>query len=267
MVKKMKIVSWNCCMKFREDIKAITDNSSKIYGDADIYVIAECENPREPNPNYIEYKETVEKLFKDNYHWIGDYHPKGLGIFAREGVELEEIETYGDFKYFMAFRVDDSFNLLCVWAMPKYVQMIHDFLDANKENEELFKKDLIICGDFNSNVSQNHKHKAKDRSGNHKNHTNLDKKLRNKGLYSVYHKLSGECNGEETRFTFFQGSHLNAPFHFDYFYANEELINKLELVHYFNTDKDDELPNKFEILDSKEWIALSDHLPLVLKFE
>ncbi len=262
----MKIVSWNCRMDFKKKINAITDEKSKIYGNADIYVIAECENPREPHTDYEEYKKTVKKLFGENHHWIGDTHSKGLGIFARN-CELKEIETYGDFKHFMAFRVDDLFNILCVWAMPKYVEMIHDFLDANKGNEELFKKDLIICGDFNSNVSQNHNHKAKDKSGKHKNHTTLNKKLNNRGLYSVYHKLSGECNGEETRFTFFQGGHLNAPYHFDYFYANEELINKLELMYYYKFDSKDELPNKFEILDSSQWICLSDHLPLVLKFE
>ena len=64
-----------------------------------------------------------------------------------------------------------------------------------------------------------------------------------------------------------KGGHLNAPYHFDYFYANEELINKLELMYYYKFDSKDELPNKFEILDSSQWICLSDHLPLVLKFE
>ena len=30
---------------------------------------------------------------------------------------------------------------------------------------------------------------------------------------------------------------------------------------------DDNIPNKFEILDKGEWISLSDHLPLVFKFD
>ena len=33
-----------------------------------------------------------------------------------------------NFKNFIALRVNDSFNLLGVWAMPPYVEMIHDYL-------------------------------------------------------------------------------------------------------------------------------------------
>lgn len=59
--------------------------------------------------------------------------------------------------------MNDSFNLLGVWAMSKYVEMIHDYFDAN---EDLFNENLVMCGDFNSNeVFNNHHPKAK-------NHTN-----------------------------------------------------------------------------------------------
>lgn len=50
----MKIVSWNCNGSFRETIKSILDKDTKTYLDADIYVICECENPREPLPKYKE---------------------------------------------------------------------------------------------------------------------------------------------------------------------------------------------------------------------
>ena len=88
----MKIVSWNCNGSFRETIKSILDKDAKTYLDADIYVICECENPREPLPKYKEYKKIVEELVGDNYFWIGDYHYKGLGIFAKENIKLEKIE-------------------------------------------------------------------------------------------------------------------------------------------------------------------------------
>ena len=90
--------------------------------------------------------------------------------------------------------------------------------------------------------------------------------MNNKGLFSLYHTLSGEANGEETKFTFYQSKHLNVPFHLDYFYANEELIKKTELINFWRKPNDD-IPNKFEILDVGDWISLSDHLPLVFEFE
>ena len=161
-VVNMKIMSWNCNGKFRDKIKDIADINSKLYVDADIYVICECENPDEPLAKYLEYKELVG----NNHYWIGDLHYKGLGIFTKENVDLKEIETNGNFEYFKALRVNDSFNLLAVWAQDKnkekglnpYIEMIHDFYDANTG---LFDENLIMCGDFNSSVRFNYKHKRK----------------------------------------------------------------------------------------------------------
>lgn len=180
----MKIVSWNCNGKFREKITSIIKDPDT-YLDGDIYVICECENPDEPNPKYKEYKNIIEDLFGDNYYWIGNLHYKGLGIFTKNNVDLKEIETSGNFEFFKAFRVNDSFNLLTIWVQNKdkekgfnpYVEMIHDFFDANSE---LFDENLIVCGDFNSSTIFNHKHKSKDDEGNAKNHTNLNIKLNNK---------------------------------------------------------------------------------------
>lgn len=266
----MKIVTWNCAGKFREDYSSLIGEDSDIRVDADIYVIQECENPDEDLPKYKKYKELVGDLPGNNYFWIGDIHYKGLGIFAKEDVKLEEIETSGDFKHFKLFRVNDSFDLLCVWAMNKdkeiglnpYVEMIHDFFEAN---EDKFNENLIMCGDFNSNNVFNKKHQAKDSDGNPKDHKHLNEKLNEKGLYSVYHELSGEENGEETQFTFFQARHLNDPYHLDYVYANKEIIKNTTLTK--NGKKLKDLPNEFEILDKRDWISLSDHLPVVFKFE
>ena len=40
-------------------------------------------------------------------------------------------------------------------GLNPYVQMIHDYFDAN---EKLFDENLIVCGDFNSNAVFNPKH-------------------------------------------------------------------------------------------------------------
>ena len=258
----MKIVTWNCQGGFREKFKHIE------LLDADIYVIQECTDPEASKDT--KYKDYYEFAQEGDYYWIGDEpseevkSPKGLGIFVKNGIETElKSNFYDDFKFFQLIRVKNSFNLMGVWAMPKYVEMIHDFFDVN---EELFNENLIMCGDFNSNQRFNYKHTKKDENGNAKNHTNLDKKLNGNGLYSVYHKLVNETNGKESRFTFFQAKHLNYPFYLDYVYAGEKIIDKTELRALYKREHDN-IPNKFEILDRYEWVKISDHLPVVFEID
>ena len=230
----MKIVSWNCASKFREKYTSIIEE------DADIYVICECEDPaRAKVKEYVEFA-------GDNYFWTGDIHWKGLGIFAKDNVTLEKLEEFCDtpFKNFIALRVNDSFNLLGVWAMPKYVEMIHDYFDTNSD---LFDEDIIMCGDFNSNAIWNNQHKTKDSEGNAKDQTNLNKKLNKKGLISAYHDLTSEKQGKETQYTFYQYRHLDEPYHIDYVYtAKDRVIG-------------------FKIGDADKWIELSDHIPITFE--
>lgn len=236
----MKIVTWNCCGKFREDYETIFEE------DADIYVIQECENPDADYPKYKKYKEDVG----DNFKWIGDIHYKGLGIFvANDEITVECVKvSENKFKHFLPLKINDSFTLLGVWAMGKddekglkpYVEMIHDYFDAN---EDLFNEDLVMCGDFNSSeVFNGHHPKAK-------NHTELNNKLESKHLFSVYHSKTKEDHGKETKYTFYQARHLNNPYHLDYVYAKKGAVKN------------------FKILDHWKWIALSDHLPIVFEID
>ena len=239
----MKIVSWNCNKLFRENYKEIAEE------DADIYVICECENPtKHEGTDYAEFAGT-------NYLWTGDLHYMGLGVFAKDNIKLEPIKGLNErFKNFIAVRVNDSFNLLAVWAMGadkekglnEYTEMIHDYFDANTQ---LFDENLIMCGDFNSNVRWDYTHKAKDDEGNPKDQTNLNIKLNKKGLYSVYHELNNEEQGKETHATFFQTKHLNQPYYIDYVYTKKDAVSE------------------FEILDFSRWACLSDHLPLVFELD
>lgn len=232
----MKIISWNCNGKFREKFKDIIEE------DADIYVIQECEDPLKAKSD--EYKEFAG----DNYFWTGGGKDKGLGIFAKDDVVLEKIPDVNedDFSNFIALKVNDSFNLLGVWAMPPYVEMIHDFFDVNRS---LFDESLIMCGDFNSNSIWDKEHRTKDNEGNPKDQTNLNRKLEACNLISVYHNLNDEKQGKESGKTFYLYRHLDKPYHIDYVYAGEGTINDLE------------------ILDAEEWIKLSDHIPLVFEFD
>lgn len=232
----MKIISWNCNGKFREKFKDIINE------DADIYVIQECEDPAKAKND--EYKEFAGA----NYFWTGKGKDKGLGIFAKENILLEEIPDLKDedFSNFIALRVNKSFNLLGVWAMPPYVEMIHDFFD---ENISLFDESLIMCGDFNSNSIWDKEHKTKDKDGNAKDQTNLNRKLESRNLISVYHELNDEEQGKESKNTFYLYRHLDKPYHIDYVYACPSGVEN------------------YEILDADKWISLSDHMPIVFEFD
>lgn len=266
----MKIVSWNCAGKFREDYEEIFKQN------ADIYVIPECENPDADYAKYKKYKEFVYDFAGKNVFWKGDIHYKGLGVFVNKDLNVEKISTKGPYKNFMAFKIENSFYLLAVWAMnkdkdlglPPYVEMIHDFLDENKDEELFDGTPIIMCGDFNSSAVFNSKHTYKrthrDIYGNPKNHDFLDEKLNDMELFSVYHELTGEESGNETQMTFFQARHLDDPYHLDYVYTNKEIIDKTKLIR--NGKKVKGSPNKFEILAVDDWISLSDHLPLVFEF-
>ena len=224
---QIKIVSWNCNGKFREKFKEIIEQ------EADIYVIQECEDPAQSKD------EDYREFAGDNYIWTGHLHYKGLGIFAREDIKLEKLESKGEFEHFIPVRVNDSFNLLGLWAMEPYVEVIHDYFEANGD---LFDENLVMCGDFNSNAIWDNLHGIK-------NQTELNNKLENKGLFSVYHKLNDEIQGQEKSATFYLTRHLNKPYYIDYVYVGETAVKE------------------FDILDHYKWINESDHLPITFVIE
>lgn len=231
----MRIITWNCNRKFRTKFPEILGE------DADIYVIQECENPSESkNDDYIEFA-------GENYFWTGKNKDMGLGIFAKDSVKLEKIPNLNEeFENFIALRVNDSFNLLGVWAMPPYVEMIHDYYDANTD---LFDENLVMCGDFNSNSIWDKEHRTKDGQGNDKNQTNMNLKLEKSGLVSAYHYLNDEKQGEELDNTFFLYRHLNKKYYIDYAYSDVGIVSE------------------FKILDAAKWIGLSDHLPIAFEVD
>lgn len=111
--------------------------------------------------------------------------------------------------------------------MPPYVEMIHDFFD---DNHSLFDERLIMCGDFNSNSIWDKEHKTKDKDGNAKDQTNLNRKLESCNLISVYHKLNDEKQGKESQNTFYLYRHLDKPYHIDYVYACDGVVKIIKFL-------------------------------------
>jgi exonuclease III len=235
----MKIVSWNCNGAFRNKFQNLIEI------DADIYVIQECENP-------VSSKNNEYKTWAINHLWIGDNDHKGLGIFANESVNLKRLDwsnIYEDHsvKYFLPCTVNNTFQLLGVWAHSNnspnfgYIGQMWKYLQINKN---MFEK-IVIAGDFNSNSIW-------DEWDRWWNHSDVVKELNEQGIRSLYHEFNNEEQGKESISTFYLQKKLEKPYHIDYFFASRNLINNFQ---------------EYIVEDFKNWKSISDHVPIILKFD
>ena len=230
----MKIISWNANGKFSQKFPTILEE------DADIYVIQECENPL-----IIDSEEYTD--FASNYFWVGENQYYGLGIFAKDKVKLElmDLDAKG-LRYFIPVNVNDDFNLLGVWTNPDmdgtktiyYPKEITEYYEEHKDSG-FFNEDMIICGDFNCDVRLKGSHA--------KNVNEVIEKLSECGLVDIYHHLTGEKEGEETKPTFYMYRHLDKPYHLDHIFSSSDKVKDLEIG------------------DADKWLQLSDHVPLIFK--
>lgn len=234
----MKIVTWNCNGAFRNKFENITDFN------ADIYIIQECENPAESQ--HQKYKEWAE-----NYIWIGDTRHRGLAVFAKPEMKLDKLNWSNQYKdhlvkHFLSCEVNQSFDLLAVWNHSNnsptfgYIGQLWKYLQVNKEN---FDK-TIIAGDFNSNVIW-------DKWDRWWNHSDVVRELKDLGIESLYHKYTGEKQGEETNATLFFRRNKDRPYHIDYVFGSQEFSNRLITI---------------EVGSVKKWLEISDHVPIFCEF-
>ena len=103
---------------------------------------------------------------------------------------------------------------------------------------------MVVMGDFNSNKQWDGKPGRGKR-----NHSAVVQMLAEAGLCSAYHHIQKEAQGEESIPTFFLHRHADRPYHIDYAFASPERIRHC----YIET--------------SANWLAISDHRPLILEIE
>lgn len=194
---------------------------------ADVYVIQECENP-----------ERYEKIFSNfltDFVWYGEKDSKGLGIFVKPNIKMEPNHwpTYC-LRHFISVKLNNAIDLLGVWASSPYIEEYYIYQSINIDR---YGDNTVIIGDFNSNAIWDKKHGKR-------NHSAVVAELKAKNLVSAYHHTTGESAGKETASTFYLYKHDNKKYHIDYCFLNPTLI------------KD------FQILNSKEWLNNSDHVPI-----
>ena len=226
----MKIVSWNANGKFREKIKLFSPS------DIDVMVVQECEKT-----------EKSDEAYKSNgweYQWVSENKHRGLGVFVPKGKECIPLDwKISECKYFLPVSVSENITVVGVWAMGgrsksvSYAGQITCFLKNHIDT--ISSSRTFLVGDFNSNAIWDKRHRVA-------NHTKNNNRLAEVALKSLYHVIENEEQGKETKPTFFLYRNREKPYHMDYFYVPEILMEYATI----------------EVGSQDKWLKFSDHMPL-----
>lgn len=219
----LKILFWNCNCAFRKKYNIVQQY------DADVCIIAECENPELYDFSGFNYK----------YIWVGDNKSKGLAVFVKPEFSLQQLNWSGShLQYYLPVKVNDQV-IVAIWAKKPYIEGYYEWQKLNNNN---INDACIIIGDFNSNSCWDHLHGKR-------NHTAVVEQLKCKGLVSAYHTLKKEQQGNENIKSFFLYRDLARGFYIDYAFCTEKRIVK------------------FKVEDYKKFQQFSDHAPIILEYE
>ena len=212
----------------------------------DILIVPECECP-----DKLKFKKDTP--IPTDIFWHGSNPNKGIGIFSYSDYRFKLLDIHNpDLKNILPISVtggEFDFTLFAIWAnnpndtdgqyITQIWKAIHYYDNLLTDNK------TILVGDFNSNTIWDRPH----REGNH---TTVVGKLEQKKIFSTYHKYFDQIQGEEMHPTLFMYRHQDKPYHIDYCFASIDMIEKLV---------------KVEVGEYKDWIHLSDHLPLMITFD
>lgn len=232
----MRIVSWNCRMKFRDKYK------SALAYNPDIMIIPECENLAIRKHHH----------FYDDFIWVGDNPNKGLGVLTlNSSYRIKVHSSYNEnYKWILPLVVstnEHSFILIAVWTKnhPKTeFSYIGQLFYALTEYSHLLTDKCIIIGDFNSNAIW-------DRMRKKTNHSIVVKMLESLGIKSLYHEVMNENHGEETLNTYLHNKPVKG-YHIDYCFVSNHYL-QIGQQYEFNSDDLSILPH-----------IKSDHVPLIV---
>lgn len=249
----MRIATWNCNGALRRKLSAVDTL------EADVLIVQECEDPALSTSPYRKWAE--------NYLWVGESKNRGIGIFPRNGHEVQKLDWNGEFsvpgiqscskaltwrtgdlRLFLPFSINQQITVLAVWTKGSnngvfgYMGQFWKYLQIHRS--DLTKHETIILGDFNSNAIW-------DKADRWWNHSDVVAELESMGFESQYHAVQGEEHGKETKPTFFLQRNRTKAYHIDYVFISSDLARRCDL----------------QIGEHDDWIAVSDHVPLVLSID
>lgn len=228
----MRLVTWNCNGALRRKFEQLDALN------ADILVIQECEDPAQSTAEY--------QAWAGAHAWVGYGKNKGIGIFPRRGQSIDRLAwPENGFELFLPVRVGDNVDVLGVWTQQSrsskfsYIGQFWHYLLAHKAD---LRPNTIIAGDFNSNAIW-------DKPRRTWNHSDCVRELEELGFRSVYHHVRGEGHGQEIHPTFYLHRHLAKPYHIDFVFAHLDWLGECAVDAQIGTVDD--------------WLALSDHMPII----
>jgi len=232
----LKLITWNCQGAFRKKANAI------LAFNPDIIVVPESEHPEK-----IDFR-TIKQ--PNDMFWYGDNVHKGIGIYSFSDYKFELLPSFNpEYRYILPFRVTgngNTFILFAIWAMSNKVNRNARYIGqiwlAINYYAQLMGDSIVLVGDFNSNKIWD----TKKRVGNH---SDVVQMLTANNIESVYHKHFKIEQGKEIHPTFFLQRNQNKPYHIDYCFASNHIIEKVQ---------------KVEIGNYENWIEFSDHSPLII---
>ncbi len=204
--------------------------------------------PELPDPSMFQNEVTIE-----NSIWYGQEKGIGLGIISfSKDYKLSMLVDEIKYEWVVPIQVSgqEDFILLAVWTKrtPGYSSYGHILYSALKEYEHFLKnKRVIIIGDFNIDKNLPSSYSGiQGRLGFER----IIELLHSCGLTSCYHYFSNEEFGSESKATYYHYRKSTLPFHIDYCFASQEMIQRTK---------------QFYVDNDEDWAKLSDHLPLVFE--
>lgn len=236
----MKLITWNCQGAFRKKAEVILQQQP------DILVVQECEHP-----DKLDFGKNMKQ--PNDYLWVGDNKHKGLGVFSYSDYRFNLLDQHNaDIKIILPISITGGlldFTLFAVWANnhidPDGQYVEQTWKAINHYDNLLNTVPSILTGDFNSN-------KIWDRQNRIASHTAVVDRLAEKNIFSVYHRRLNQEQGKEGHPTFYLQRKIDKPYHIDYCFASADLYNKVK---------------NMEIGSYENWIAHSDHSPLMIIFD
>lgn len=202
----MKIISYNIHHCTQEKVDSV------LRMQADIYILPEMSHPeklRIPN-GFIAY-------------WRGDIETKGLGIVFRKDLECYVPNWSANSQCYFLPLIAENKLIIGAWPTkrpsnePKgYPQIALDGLAEYASRFEVYP--TLIAGDFNLYNGQQDETEEYSLK-------KVASFLKQYGMTSIYHYLSGEEMGKESLATYYHQFKKEQPFFLDYTFSNIPVKN------------------------------------------
>lgn len=231
----MRIISWNCKGAFHK---------KHAFAEAlrpDILIVPECEK-------FSGLTQSIDSSAIRSYEWFGTNPRKGLAVISYGDYALEVHPNYEPrHQWVVPLSISGPATILlfAVWTLPlgdhggRYVRPLFEAFEAYKPLMNF--SEIVWAGDFNSSFlfdTPSRKYKFRD----------FVTLLAQYGIHSLYHHQRQCEHGKEPEKTFYLHHHGDRGHHIDYVFTSEAF-------HAQSLSVSIGLPS--------EWLARSDHLPLI----